>query len=452
MKTVFVISYDGTRLMPTHAAKARRLLQLGKAIIEKYEPFTIRLTYQTTENIQPVEIAADTGYLHIGFSVKSEKHEYVSRQYDMLQDETERHNNRRKYRRARRNRLRYRRPRWNNRRIPEKWFAPSVRHKIRNHVNLIQSYMKVCPVSDIWIECGQFDPQVLQAEQEGRSLPEGTGYQHGPRYGYSTLREAVFSRDGYTCQVCGRTPWKDNVILRIHHKGYWQNDRTNRMSNLLTVCSECHTPENHKPGGKLYGLERKVANMASAAFMNSVKYEIYRLISATDTSTGVHITYGAATKQVRNMLNIGKTHADDAYCIGNLHPVHRCRTEYFQKRRRNNRILSKFYDAKYTDSRDGSRKTGSQLANGRTNRNHDLDTENLHKYRQQKLSKGRVSTRKRHYQIQPGDTVIYRGTQYVCNGCHCNGTRVILMPDRRSVAAKEITVKTYAGGWKPVLN
>ena len=66
-------------------------------------------------NVQDVECCIDTGYGHIGISIKSLKHEYVHAQYDNLKDEVEKHNDQRKYRRTRRNHLRYRPARFNNR-------------------------------------------------------------------------------------------------------------------------------------------------------------------------------------------------------------------------------------------------------------------------------------------------------------------------------------------------
>ena len=113
---VNVISKNGKRLMPTFRfGKVRHLLKNGQAVIIKHEPFTIQLTYDTSENVQDIEICVDAGYQHIGVSVKSEKAEYVSHQYDLLKDEKIRHDKQRKYRRERRNRLRYRAPRFNNR-------------------------------------------------------------------------------------------------------------------------------------------------------------------------------------------------------------------------------------------------------------------------------------------------------------------------------------------------
>lgn len=113
---VFVLSSTNKKLMPTNEYRARKLLKSGKAIIYKHHPFTIKLTVREDGYVQPIEYCCDTGYQHIGISIKSHKHEYVNEERILLKDETERHNDCRKYRRARRNRLRYRKARWNNRR------------------------------------------------------------------------------------------------------------------------------------------------------------------------------------------------------------------------------------------------------------------------------------------------------------------------------------------------
>ena len=78
--SVAVISKTGERLMPTSEYRARKLLKSGKAIKYSYHPFTIQLTERKTGNIQPIELCMDTGYIHIGISVKSEKHEYLTEQ------------------------------------------------------------------------------------------------------------------------------------------------------------------------------------------------------------------------------------------------------------------------------------------------------------------------------------------------------------------------------------
>ena len=414
-----VISKTGKKLMPTSKYRARKLLARGKAVIDRYKPFTIRLTEREDGDTQPIEIAIDTGYAHIGNSVKTEKHELSAVEVRPLADEKKRHNNRRMYRRQRRSRLRHRKPRFDNRKKKDGWLPPSIEHRKDQNLAYLKRLMEVMHITSITMEVGQFDTQILKAVEEGTPIPEGKDYQQGERYGIATLREAVFTRDGYTCQCCGRNI-EDGAVLHVHHIQYRSRGGSNRMGNLITVCDKCHTPKNHKPGGKLWNWKPRVKSFAGATFMTAVRWMMYRKVREMYPDADVHITYGAETKERRRILDIPKSHVNDAFVMGVFHPKHRCRPFIFQKKRRNNRILEKFYDAKYIDSRDGSKKSGQQLFNGRTNRNHNTDTENLHKYRKEKLSSGRRSIRRQRYPIQPHDIVRYRGNDVETTGCHNN--------------------------------
>lgn len=444
---VAVISKTGKRLMPTSEYKARKLLKSKKAVIYNYKPFAIRLLSNVTEDTQPIEFSMDTGYAEIGLSVKSEKHEYLSMQIDTLRDEKQRHDDCRSYRKGRRNRKRYRKPRFDNRKRGEKWLTPSIQHKLEVHLYWIEKISQYVPISFYSIEMGQFDTQLLKAIEKGEKLPEGTDYQHGECYGIATLREAVFTRDNYTCQCCGKSI-KDKVILHVHHIKYRSQGGTDSMDNLATVCHQCHTPKNHKPGGKLYGWKPKLPSFKGATFMTTVRWILYNKVKEMFPEQNIFIKYGAETKEIRRQCSIEKSHTNDAYCIGKYHPKHRCQSVHLKKKRRNNRILQKFYDAKYIDSRDGSIKSGQELANGRIKRNHKLDGENLHPYRQQKKKKGKVTIRNQHYEIQPYDTVLYNNCFLQAKGCHCNGSRVMLN-NGKSVAIKKVKITQYAGGYVP---
>ena len=441
---VCVVSNTCKRLMPTTEYKARKLMEKGCAKIYQYDPFTIIILDREDGYTQSIELKCDTGDKHIGMSICSEKHEYVSVEVNPLKDEKEKHNDQKKYRRTRRNRKRYRSPRFNNRKRKEGWLAPSLEHKVEIHKHWIEKYLKVMPIEKVILETGTFDTQRLKAINDGKTLPVGTDYQCGEQYDFYTMRDAVFSRDHYTCQCCKKSMnTNKNMVLRTHHIGYWKGDRSNRVSNLLTVCDKCHTQVNHQPSGKLYGLQPKSKKLPEAAFMNSVRYilvdEIYNLQEKLNVSFEVEITYGSMTKLKRKELGIEKSHVNDAYVMGEFHPKHRCKTEQYQKKRRNNRILSKFYDAKYIDSRDNSIKTGKELSSGRTNRNHKRDSENLHQYRKQKVTKGKTTIRKNHYPFQPKDIVLYDGKKYKVNGTNNKEKSVQLYIEER-VSIEEITL------------
>lgn len=425
MAFVAVVSNTEKPLMPTSPYRARKLLDSGKAKIYSYRPFAIMILDRADGNVQEIEYKSDTGYLHVGISVCSEKQEYIREQRDLLQDEVERHKDCRKYRRNRRSRKRYRKPRFDNRiskiHKTEKdggvWLAPSLIHKVEVQVDLFSRICRVMPITDAYFEMGKFDPVYMKALEKGDPIPEGTDYQRGERYQISTKRAAVFARDHHTCVFCGRGI-EDNAYLHVHHSGYWKSDHSNRLDNLVTCCEQCHTPENHQPGGILYGKIPKVSNMASAAFMNTVRYELLRRLKKAVPGVTFHVCYGVETDQIRKERSIPKSHTNDAYCLGRFFPKHRIEEEVYQKVRRNDRILQKFYDASYVDLRDGTMKKGKELTNGRINRNHKKDHEDLHPFRGRKVKKGRVSIRKGRTQIKPGTLVEVDGEILKVHGTH----------------------------------
>ena len=335
--------------------------------------------------------------------------------------------------------------------ISKDGFAPSIRNKRDVHIHLYEEYYKVFPITKAVFEMGQFDTQVLKAVEAGLPVPEGTDYQRGEQYGYATLREAVFARDSYTCICCGKSAIKDGIKLRIHHIGYLSGDRSNRMANLGSVCESCHTSKNHKPGGKLYNLKPELKTFKGATFMTTVRYSMVKQLKAATPDVDIRVTYGAATKLARRVLSVKKTHSNDAYCMGEFHPKHRSDFKHYKKCRRNNRVLNKFYDAKYMDLRNSSIKKGSQLACGRTNRRIPRHTElNERIYRAHKISRGRVSIRRQHYSLRPGDKVLYDGKVYFVTGMQNSGTHVKLT-NEKVYSLKKVHVLQHCNAWTAVI-
>ena len=391
--TIFTVDRYGRPGMPTfNIKKVRRFLGCGKAEIFRHHPFTVRLLYAESLDVQSVEMCIDAGDGHIGISVISRKHEFAHSQYDPLPDEKERHEDRRRYRRMRRDRLRCRKPRFDNRRKPEDWHAPTVEHKKDLHVGLAVMFKCVCPLTSVTVETGSFDTQELEAIERGLPL----------------------YRDGHTCRLCGGK----GKVLRMHHAGYWRGDHSDRMGNLITLCTGCHTAANHKKGGPLYGWKPKVMPMKGAAFMNQVRFRVVEEIREK-TGLPVNVTWGSATKTARKYFCIRKTHANDAFVMGVFHPAHRCREQAFCKQRRNDRRLQKFYDAVYTDIRDGKEKSGQELSCGRTKRSEPRRSErDLRPFRGHKVKKGHITIRRQRTQIKPGSQVRYGNEILLVHGTH----------------------------------
>lgn len=76
----------------------------------------------------------------------------------------------------------------------------------------------------------------------------GDLYQKGPQYDYENVRAYVLDRDRYTCQICKKKGGK----LHVHHILYRSHGATDDPQYMVTVCSDCHSAQNHLPGGILY--------------------------------------------------------------------------------------------------------------------------------------------------------------------------------------------------------
>lgn len=53
------------------------------------------------------------------------------------------------------------------------------------------------------------------------------------------LRFKVFKRDGYRCQICGRSA-QDGAVLELDHKVAVARGGTDDLLNLWTLCFECN--------------------------------------------------------------------------------------------------------------------------------------------------------------------------------------------------------------------
>ena len=442
---VYVLNVNGEPIMPTNRYRhVRKLLKSKRAKIVGYEPFTIQLTYKTRNKTQDIELTVDTGYENIGISACSDNAELYSTEVKLLTDMSKRISERRKYRRTRRNRLRYRAPRFDNRRRPEGWLPPSIQHKYDTHIKLINKVTTFLPVTKIVAEIGLFDTQKIKNPDI-----KGKEYQQGEMKGFKSLRDYVFYRDNYTCQICGKGSKEDGITLHMHHLEYWNhNNRTNIPANCITLCAEsCHTPPNHAPAGILYGKRMKQKSLKGASFMSIIGWRLIDDLTEQQPSVIVEAAYGHNTKDKRIKLGLEKTHYNDAYCIGNKQPKERlANTLIFKQQRKNARDFENFYDAQYIDKRDDTKKSGKELFSGRTTRNTNLNSENLHKYSGQKLSKGRRAIRKQRYAIRPNDSVIYRNRIFKVTGIHQCGKNIVLKhkPKNYDIRVNKIKQKCFS--------
>lgn len=152
--------------------------------------------------------------------------------------------------------------------------------------------------------------------------------------------------------------------------------------------------------------------------MNTVRFELLRRLKIDAPDVNIHISYGARASVVRKGRAIPKSHTNDAYCLGMFFPKHRALEVALRRARRNNRILQKFYDAVYIDTRTGQKAKGQELTSGRISRKHKKDHENLHPFRGRKVSKGRVTIWRSRTTLKPGSLVEFGGELLAVHGTH----------------------------------
>lgn len=318
MPKVYVLNRHGRPLMPCTPAKARHLLDAGKAKVRHRTPFNIQLLYGSTGYTQEVILGVDAGSKTIGLSAATETEELFSAEVKPRNDVVELMSARRQFRRARRNRTtRYRKPRFDNRvRSKHKgWLAPSVEVKIQEHMTAIRRACAILPVSKVVVETAEFDLQLLKAVAEGKPVPQGEDYQKGEMYGHYNVRQYVLWRDSYTCCICGvHGSVRKGVPLHVHHL---ESRRVggDAPDNLVTLCTACHD-KLHK--GIIMAADikkRKRRSTRDATFMGIMRMTLLRRLRE-QLPVPVVETRGYITKATReNLLVLPKSHANDALAI-----------------------------------------------------------------------------------------------------------------------------------------
>ena len=238
--SVFVLDTNKTPLAPCHEAKARILLDAGKAAIFRMHPFTIILK-RAVENPQvpALRVKLDPGSKTTGIAVVDDqtgKIVFAAELSHRGHTIKERLDSRRAIRRSRRNRkTRYRKARWQNRR-KEGWLAPSLQSRIANILTWVARLSRLCRVTNISMELVKFDMQLMENAEIS-----GVEYQQGTLAGYE-VREYLLQKWGHKCTYCQ----KENVQLQIEHIVPRAKLGTNRISNLCLACEKCNKAKGTK--------------------------------------------------------------------------------------------------------------------------------------------------------------------------------------------------------------
>ena len=316
-----VYSSDAQPLMPTHPARARKLMQQGRAVPHHVKGlFGIRLLDRTREqsSVQDVAINIDPGSQTTGIAVVADNEdgqrtvlaalEIKHRAFTIKATLTRR----RSFRRNRRGRLRYRAPRFDNRRRKPGTLPPSVDSLRADTSRVVRILQTMYPVTLIRIERNKFDPQLMNPDIQGIE------YQRGTLFGWQ-VRAYILERDQGRCVYCRRY----KVRLELDHVRP-RAVGSDRVDNLVACCRDCNIKKANRPIEQFLTdqpdlLERiltrlKRSALASATHMNAVLPALIEDLRTTGLR--VYLTDAASVSWTRQQLNVRKTHCYDAVLQG----------------------------------------------------------------------------------------------------------------------------------------
>jgi 5-methylcytosine-specific restriction endonuclease McrA len=314
---VFLIDQNKTPLNPVHPSHARKLLDSGKAAVFRRYPFTLILKRVIENpNVYPLTLKIDPGSKFTGIALVTNQGNVIwamelQHRGQQIKDTLE---HRRMVRRGRRSRnTRYRIARFMNRKRPNGWLAPSLKHRVLTTETWIKRLQKFAPIGAIAQELVKFDTQAIQNPEIS-----GTEYQQGTLKGYE-CREYLLEKWNRQCAYCG----VKDTPFEIEHIQPKSKGGTDRMSNLCLACHKCNQRKGNRDikdflKGKTDVLNRVLRQASTplkdAASVNSTRWSLFNTLKSfgLPVSTGT----GGQTKFNRIRFELPKAHWIDAACVG----------------------------------------------------------------------------------------------------------------------------------------
>jgi 5-methylcytosine-specific restriction endonuclease McrA len=319
---VFLIDSNKTPLNPVHPAQARKLLDSEKAAVFQCYPFTLILKRVIENpNVYPLTLKIDPGSKFTGIALVTNQGNVVwamelQHRGQQIKDALL---HRRAVRRGRRNRnTRYRQARFLNRKRPDGWLAPSLRHRILTIETWVKRLQKFAPLDSIAQELVKFDTQAIQNPEIS-----GIEYQQGTLKGYE-CREYLLEKWNRQCAYCG----VKDVPLEIEHIQPKSQGGSDRISNLCLACHKCNQRKGNRDikdflKGKSDVLNRVLkqakTTLKDAASVNSTRWALFNTLKSfgLPVSTGT----GGQTKFNRIRFSLPKAHWIDAACVGVVNAI-----------------------------------------------------------------------------------------------------------------------------------
>jgi len=316
---VFVVDAEQRPLDPCHPARARRLLDQGKAAVWRLYPFTLMLK-RVVPDAQPqqLRVKLDPGSRISGLAVVNDATGQVVWAGELTHRGQQIHAAlvaRRALRQRRRQcHTRYRPARFANRRRPAGWLPPSLESRVSNLLTWVARLRRFAPITALSQERVRFDTQLLQNPEIS-----GVEYQQGELAGYE-VREYVLEKGRRKCAYCHRT----GVPLELDHIVPRSRPGTShRVSNLALACRPCNQEKGDRTAEEFGHPEvqaRAKLPLQDAAAVNASRWALFHRLAATGLP--VEVGTSGRTKWNRTVRGLPKAHWIDAACVGASTPEH----------------------------------------------------------------------------------------------------------------------------------
>ncbi len=331
---VFMLDAHHKPLMPCTEKRARLLLQRGRAVVHRPEPFTIRLKDRTREGstLQPLRLKLDPGSKVTGVAVLR----FVSQDHATAvflgeiahrQGIKKRLDVRRGVRRSRLSRkTRHRPARLDCRARRNGRLPPSLDARVKQTMRVVGKLTKLLPITQISVENVRFDTQLLQNPEI-----KGIEYQQGTLFGYE-VRQYLLEKFRHECAYCAGL--SKDPALEVEHTVPKGRGGTNRVSNLVIACHGCNDDKDDRTPAEWAAVlgspkreidqvraancagvaARAKAPLKDAAAVNATRWALWRQMGTLGLplETGT----GGRTKFNRTRFGLPKDHCLDAACVG----------------------------------------------------------------------------------------------------------------------------------------
>ncbi|GAB4516103.1 MAG: hypothetical protein OHK0046_20780 [Anaerolineae bacterium] len=313
MQRVLVIDKNRAPLMPCHPARARELLNKGKAKVFRRYPFTLILTEREGDETQDIQIKVDPGSKTTGVALVADFQRditciWAAALYHRGQQIRDKLLTRSQLRHSRRNRkTRYRPARFNNRRRADGWLPSSLMSRVRNIETWFKRLFRFAPITHIAQELVRFDTQLMQNAEIS-----GVEYQQGELAGYE-VHEYLLEKWGHRCAYCSAV----DVPLEIEHIIPKSRGGSNRVSNLTLACHDCNQRKGNMTAAE-FGfpdIQRQAKqSLKDAAAVNATRWRLFETLKAY----GLPLEMGTGGMARYNRIRQGypKAHWIDAACVG----------------------------------------------------------------------------------------------------------------------------------------